>query len=118
MTIILTTHYLEEAQEMCDEIAIIDNGEVIVRDTTASIVARVDAKTLLVRTAAPVGALTLPPGVTREDRADGWLALTYPRSRVQAGEILAALNAAGIEVLDLSTSEPDLEDAFLSLTHH
>jgi len=118
MTIILTTHYLEEAQEMCDEIAIIDDGEVVVRDTTASIVARVDAKTLLVRTASPVGALSLPQGVTREDRADGWLALTYPRSRVQAGQILAALSAAGIEVLDLSTSEADLEDAFLSLTHH
>jgi len=118
MTIILTTHYLEEAQEMCDEIAIIDNGEVVVRDTTASIVARVDAKTLLVRTASPVGALSMPQGVTREDRADGWLVLTYPRSRVQAGQILAALSAAGIEVLDLSTSEADLEDAFLSLTHH
>jgi ABC-2 type transport system ATP-binding protein len=117
MTIILTTHYLEEAQEMCDEIAIINHGEMIIRDSTAAIVARVDAKTLLVRPAAPVGALTLPKGVTREDRADGWVALTYPRSNVEAGQILAALAASGVEVMDLSTSEPDLEDAFLALTH-
>jgi len=116
MTIILTTHYLEEAEEMCDEIAIIDQGQVIVRDTTQAILARMDAKTLLVRPAAPAPALALPEGVTREDRADGWLAFHYPRSRVQAGAILAALAAAGVEVTDLSTAEPDLEDAFLELT--
>ena len=116
MTIILTTHYLEEAQQMCDEIAIIDKGRLIVRDTTQAIVGRIDAKTLLVRTTAPVGPLTLPAGVTREDRADGWLALSYPQSRVNAGAVLHALGDAGAEIRDLSTAEPDLEDAFLALT--
>ncbi len=116
MTIILTTHYLEEAQEMCDEIAIIDHGAVIVRDTTAAILERMDGKTLLVRAAGEVGRLDLPEGVSREDRADGWLAFLYPRSRVHAGQILAALTAAGVDILDLSTAEPDLEDAFLALT--
>ena len=116
MTIILTTHYLEEAQEMCDEIAIIDKGRLIVRDTTQAIVGRIDAKTLLVRTTAPVGPLTLPAGVTREDRADGWLALSYPQSRVNACAVLHALGDAGAEIRDLSTAEPDLEDAFLALT--
>ncbi|MCB1358577.1 MAG: ABC transporter ATP-binding protein [Maritimibacter sp.] len=120
MTIILTTHYLEEAQAMCDEIAIIDRGDLIIRDTTDSILARMDAKTLLVRPALPVAAVTLPEGVTREDRGDGWLVFTYPRSRVGAGQILTALSAAGVDVVDLSTTEPDLEDAFLALTrsHH
>ncbi len=116
MTIILTTHYLEEAQEMCDEIAIIDHGEVVARDSTSALVGRMDGKTLLVRPGGAVGPLTLPEGVTREDRDDGWLALGYPRSRVSAGQILAALGAAGVEIVDLSTAEPDLEDAFLSLT--
>lgn len=116
MTIILTTHYLEEAQEMCDEIAIIDHGQVVARDTTSALVGRMDGKTLLVRPAGPVGALALPAGVTREDRGDGWLAFGYPRSKVSAGQILAALAAAGVEIVDLSTAEPDLEDAFLSLT--
>ena len=116
MTIILTTHYLEEAQQMCDEIAIIDHGQVVVRDSTAAILQRMEAKTLLVRSGAPVGALDLPEGVSREDRADGWLAFSYPRSRVSAGQILAVLAAAGVEISDLSTAEPDLEDAFLALT--
>lgn len=116
MTIILTTHYLEEAQEMCDEIAIIDSGAVVARDTTAALVGRMDGKTLLVRPAGPVDVLNLPEGVTREDRSDGWLAFGYPRSKVSAGQILAALAAAGVEIVDLSTAEPDLEDAFLSLT--
>jgi ABC-2 type transport system ATP-binding protein len=116
MTIILTTHYLEEAQEMCDEIAIIDHGQVVVRDSTAAILARMDGKTLLVRPASAVGALALPSGVSREERGDGWLAFSYPRSRVHAGQILHALDAAGVEIRDISTAEPDLEDAFLALT--
>ncbi len=116
MTIILTTHYLAEAQEMCDEIAIIDHGSLIVRDTTAAILDRMEGKTLLVRTAGAVGTLDLPAGVTREDRADGWLAFSYPRSRVDAGHILTALGSAGVEIRDVSTAEPDLEDAFLALT--
>jgi len=69
-----------------------------------------------VRPAGTVGALNLPEGVVREDRANGWLAFGYPRSRVSAGQILAALAAAGVEIADLSTAEPDLEDAFLALT--
>ncbi len=116
MTIILTTHYLEEAQEMCDEIAIIDHGRVVVRDSTEAILRRMEAKTLTVRPAAPVGALSLPEGVSREDRADGTLAFSYPRSKVSAGQILAVLAAADVQIDDLSTAEPDLEDAFLALT--
>jgi ABC-2 type transport system ATP-binding protein len=116
MTIILTTHYLEEAQEMCDEIAIINHGAVVVRDSTAAILSRMDTKTLLLRSAAPVPPLDLPPGTTREDRAGGWVALNYPRSKVSAGQLLAILANSGVEIADLSTAEPDLEDAFLSLT--
>ncbi len=116
MTIILTTHYLEEAQEMCDEIAIIDDGAVIVRDRTETLLDRLDAKTLLLRLAAPVTGLALPAGVTQETRADGVLALSYSRSAVSAGALLAAVSAAGGEVLDVTSEEPDLEDVFLSLT--
>ncbi|MEZ5751025.1 MAG: ABC transporter ATP-binding protein [Paracoccaceae bacterium] len=116
VTVILTTHYLEEAQEMCDQIAIIDKGQVIVRDSTAAILSRMDAKTLLVRPESVAPAVTLPEGVTREDKPDGWIAFHYPRSRVNAGQILAALSVAGVTVADLSTAEPDLEDAFLELT--
>jgi ABC-2 type transport system ATP-binding protein len=116
MTIILTTHYLEEAEAMCDEIAIINHGEVVVRDRTTALLGRLDAKTLVLRLDAPVAGLVLPEGVKPEQRPDGRLALTYPRSAVSAGDLLAAVARAGGVVVDISSEEPDLEDVFLSLT--
>lgn len=116
MTIILTTHYLEEAQEMCDEIAIINHGSVIVQDTTAALVGRLDAKTLLLRLSEPVERLTLPEGVSQEQRPDGTLALTYRRSSVLAGSLLAAVAQAGGHIEDVTSEDPDLEDVFLALT--
>ena len=116
MTIILTTHYLEEAEEMCDEIAIINHGAVVVRDKTSALLGRLDAKTLVLRLDAPLADLPLPDGVTQEIRADGRLALTYRRSQVSAGALLAAVANAGGVVVDVTSEEPDLQDVFLSLT--
>ncbi|NYS25750.1 ABC transporter ATP-binding protein [Rhodobacteraceae bacterium 2376] len=116
MTIILTTHYLEEAEEMCDEIAIIDHGRVVARDATSALLGRLDAKTLLIRTETALTGLTLPEGVRREDRPGGMLALTYPRTRVSAGAVIAAVQEAGGVITDIASEEPDLEDVFLSLT--
>ena len=116
MTIILTTHYLEEAQEMCDEIAIINHGAVVVRDRTSALLGRLDGKTIVLRLEHPVADLALPDGVKREDRSDGTLALTYRRSDVSAGALLAAVEQAGGVVMDVTSEEPDLEDVFLSLT--
>ena len=116
MTIILTTHYLEEAEQMCDEIAIIDHGRVIVRDKTSALLGRLDAKTLLFRLKHPLARLELPAQVRQEIRADGRMAVTYRRSMTTAGEILGAVAAAGGEVLDVTSEDPDLEDVFLSLT--
>lgn len=118
MTIILTTHYLEEAQAMCDEIAIINHGQVVVRDRTEGLLARLDGKTLVVRLAEPVGALALPDGVTSETRPDGALALRYSKSRHQIGAILAALHGAGAQITDMTTEEGSLEQVFLSLTRN
>ncbi len=116
MTIILTTHYLEEAEEMCDEIAIINHGAVTVRDKTSALLGRLDAKTLVLRLDAPLAELPLPEGVTQETRADGRLALTYRRSHVSAGALLEAVARAGGVVVDVTSEEPDLQDVFLSLT--
>ncbi len=117
MTIILTTHYLEEAEEMCDEIAIIDHGQVIVRDRTAALLGQLDAKTLLLSLEGGADtALSLPDGVTQERRRDGRIALTYRRSHTSAGQILAAVAQSGAVVVDVTSEEPDLQDVFLSLT--
>jgi len=115
MTIILTTHYLEEAEEMCDEIAIINHGEVVVRDKTATLLGQLDAKTLVL-TLERDTALTLPEGVTQDRKPDGRLSLTYRRSQISAGQILAAVAEAGGVVVDVTSEEPDLQDVFLSLT--
>ncbi|WP_439560920.1 ABC transporter ATP-binding protein [Roseinatronobacter sp.] len=116
MTIILTTHYLEEAESMCDEIAIINHGAVVVRDHTSALLGRLDAKTLVLRLENPQVALGLPANVTQEMRSDGQIALTYRRSQVSAGQLLAAVAQSGGVVTDVTSEEPDLEDVFLSLT--
>jgi ABC-2 type transport system ATP-binding protein len=116
MTIILTTHYLEEAEEMCDEIAIIDHGEVLVRDETRSLVARADRKTLVVTPRVEPGDITLPAGIDLDRRGDGTLAFTWHRSRHSTEDVLKALSAASVGISDLATVEPRLEDVFLDLT--
>lgn len=119
VTVILTTHYLEEAEEMCDQIAIIDRGRIVAQDSTANLVASIDAKTLVVIPKEPaLSVVGLPKGVTLDVRADASIALTYSRSRVSAGEILQALAANGVSILDVAVEEPDLEDVFVSLTSH
>ncbi|WP_371155509.1 ABC transporter ATP-binding protein [Jannaschia sp. 2305UL9-9] len=117
MTIILTTHYLEEAQEMCDEIAIVNQGELVIRDKTSNLLNRLDGKTMIIVPEGPADDIALPEGVEMERRADGSLALTYNRARVSAEQLLAAVHAAGISIRDVRTEEADLEDVFVSLTH-
>ena len=115
MTVILTTHYLEEAQEMCDQIAIIHEGALRALDTTANLLSKLDTKTLVVETET-AAEISLPAGVTQSQRADGTLAFTYSRSAISPGEILDALRRAGVKILDIQTEQPDLQDVFLDIT--
>jgi len=116
MTIILTTHYLEEAQQMCDEIAIINHGDLVIRDTTQALLSRMDRKTLIVRPDGAAGDIALPEGVDLDRQADGSLRFSYPHTNVSPGQILDRLRDAGVGIADLRSEEPDLEDVFLSLT--
>ena len=115
MTVILTTHYLEEAQEMCDQIAIIHEGALRALDTTANLLSKLDTKTLVVESESPVD-ISLPAGVAQSQRADGTLAFTYSRSAISPSEILDALRLAGVKILDIQTEQPDLQDVFLEIT--
>jgi ABC-2 type transport system ATP-binding protein len=117
VTILLTTHYLAEAEELCGRIAIINRGRLVACDTTANLKRVFDSKTLLVTPVAKLA--SVPEALARfapELLADGMLAFRYRPSEVQAGEILAALQAAGVAVADVATREPDLEDVFVTLT--
>ena len=117
VTIVLTTHYLEEAQELCEEIAIIHNGDVVACEPTEKLISSLDRKTLMVT---PNEDVAVKPdlGPFEVDlKADGRLAIAYQPSRSQVADILNRLNAAGVSVKDLSTVESDLEDVFLELTY-
>jgi ABC-2 type transport system ATP-binding protein len=117
VTIVLTTHYLEEAQELCDTIAIINKGEVIACEPTHKLINRLDRKTLVVTPQAPV---ILPlngfEDITFAMRPSGALALTYRTSKHSVEEMLDRIRNAGIAIKDLSIEEPDLEDVFVELT--
>jgi len=117
VTIILTTHYLEEAEEMCDRIAIIDRGRIVAEDSTKNLVGMLDAKTLVITPQAPVTEIPpMPEGVAAEMRDDGSLALTYHRTATDVADLLARLDKAGIAPRDIASEDPRLEDVFVHLT--
>jgi ABC-2 type transport system ATP-binding protein len=117
MTSILTTHYLEEAEEMCDEIAIINQGSVVAQDTTANLLGQLDGKSMVIQPDGPVAELPEGEGLTVSKRHDGALVITYSSTQTSAEAVLAAVHAKGIRIRDVRTEQADLEDVFLSLTH-
>ncbi len=116
-TVLLTTHYLPEAEQLCDRIAIINHGRVIACDTTAALLARLDRKELRLTLDADLAAI--PPALARFDpklESPRRMVFTYRPSRTHVGDLLAAAQTAGLGIADLSTEESDLEDIFLELT--
>jgi ABC-2 type transport system ATP-binding protein len=116
VTIVLTTHYLEEAEELCDTIAIIDQGELRACDTTQNLLAQIDNKTLLVRSASPLSAAPVLDGLAARLTDDGRLAVTYNPGVIAAGAVIEGLQAAGIDIADIDTRGAELENVFLKLT--
>ena len=115
-TVLLTTHYLHEAEALCDRIAVLVDGGVLVDDTTDALLRRVDDKTLEVELAAPLA--EVPGELRRFDpvlSGPRRLLFRYGRGRVVADDILGAVRAAGLHVIDLTTSQPNLEEVFLGL---
>ncbi|HBS98312.1 ABC transporter ATP-binding protein [Salipiger marinus] len=116
MTIILTTHYLEEAEQMCDEIAIINHGEVVARDSTANLLGQLDAKTMVITPESDPVTLPQGPGITAERREGGLIALSYRARETSAEQVLQLIHTQGIRLRDVRTEQADLEDVFLELT--
>ena len=116
MTIILTTHYLEEAEEMCDEIAIINQGTLIARDSTKNLLGQLDSRTIVIDPSERPETLPDVDHVQIETREDGTLAFHYRASDISADDVLDAVRNAGIRIRDVRTEQPDLEDVFLKLT--
>ncbi|WP_136442007.1 ABC transporter ATP-binding protein [Pacificoceanicola onchidii] len=116
VTIILTTHYLEEAEEMCDEIAIINHGTLIARDSTANLLGQLDAKTMIILPDEKPAQLPEAAGVSVDVREDGSLALSYNAKETSPESVLGAVHTAGIRIRDVRTEQANLEDVFLDLT--
>src|SRR5689334_625889 len=117
VTVLLTTHYLEEAEELCDNIAIINHGKVIACEPTAKLVNRLDRKEVVLTltadlAAAPASLADFHPQLLSARR----LKLQYRPSQQKVSAILDAIRRADLEIADLTTVESDLEDIFLELT--
>jgi len=116
VTIVLTTHYLEEAQELCDQIAIVNRGEVVACEPTATLLGRMDTRHVLVTPLEPVSAAPVLPGFeTRLIKAGGF-SVGYRTGHSSVEQVLAAIRAAGLHIKDIATEDPDLEDVFVALT--
>src|SRR5688500_16634210 len=118
VTVVLTTHYLEEAEQLCDRIAIIHHGRLIANEPTRELIAKAQDKAVVVTFDRDIDAV--PTAACFENIAlidPRTLEITYRKDKVNAGEVLSALAGEGLEVIDVSTRDPDLEDVFLSLTH-
>ncbi|MGH1420934.1 MAG: ABC transporter ATP-binding protein [Hyphomonas sp.] len=116
-TIILTTHYLEEAEELCDSIAIVNHGEIVACEPTPQLLSRLDYKTLAITPKEPLNAV--PEALSKFDsklRPSGELAITFRTSETGIGRILEDVRSAGVGIEDLVTEAPDLEEVFIALT--
>ncbi len=117
VTVVLTTHYLEEAEELCDRIAIINHGRVIANEPTSELLGKAQEKIVAVTVDRDVAALPDNACFGKVAlKGTRTLEITYAKDRVNAGEVLGAIQRDGYGIVDVSTKEADLEDVFLSLT--
>jgi|TARA_Y100001949_G_scaffold34719_1_gene27569 ABC-2 type transport system ATP-binding protein len=117
VTIILTTHYLHEAQEMCNKIAIIDKGNLITLDTTDNLLDSIKTKKIIfkVRKINTINSENLN-GVKFSYNLNNEITALYERKKHKIDEIITKVKDAGMEIYDISTDEGDLEDVFIQLT--
>jgi ABC-2 type transport system ATP-binding protein len=117
VTVVLTTHYLEEAEQLCDRIAIINHGKLIANKPTRELVGMAQEKVVEVTVDRDVPVLPENACFQKiELKAERTLVITYRKDQANAGEVLGAVQGGGYGIVDVSTREADLEDVFLNLT--
>jgi ABC-2 type transport system ATP-binding protein len=119
VTIILTTHYLLEAQEMCDRIAIIDKGNIVALDTTENLLKRIKTKKINFKVKKiDLNYLLLLKGVEFKIISENLISATFEKNSLNFTEIINYFNQNNIKIEDIFTDDGDLEDVFVQLTNH
>ena len=117
VTVVLTTHYLEEAEQLCDRIAIINHGKLIANKPTRELVEMAREKIVVLTLDRDVA---VPPHHASfgkcEVTGERMVEITYDKDKVNAGEVMALVQGQGYAIVDVSTREADLEDVFVTLT--
>jgi ABC-2 type transport system ATP-binding protein len=117
VTVVLTTHYLEEAEELCDRIAIINHGKLIANEPTRALVGMAQEKVVEVTVDRVIAGTPENRCFQKvEVKGERVLVITYRKDQANAGEVLGAVQSGGYGIVDVSTREADLEDVFLNLT--
>jgi ABC-2 type transport system ATP-binding protein len=119
LTILLTTHYLEEAQRLCDRVAIVHSGEIVALDTPSALLARLGGQLLQLRVDGDASVALAALGAHGVAAADAYVVgstLTVPLHDVAPADAIAAISQAGLTTADISTRQPTLDDVYLRLT--
>jgi ABC-2 type transport system ATP-binding protein len=117
VTVVLTTHYLEEAEQLCDRIAIINHGKLIANKPTKELLGMAREKAVVLTLDKHIDAAPTHEAFEKSELiADRTIEITYNKDRMNAGEVLNAVQGMGLGIIDVTTKEADLEDVFLSLT--
>jgi ABC-2 type transport system ATP-binding protein len=116
-TILLTTHYLEEAEQLCDRIAIINNGKVIADESKEDILSRIEGKEISFRLDREITEIP-KEFINYNARIEGKrrLVVSYQPAEVAVGALVDAVKKAKYDIVDITTDQSDLEDVFLQIT--
>ena len=119
VTVILTTHYIAEAEEMCDRIGIIDKGILVELDSTNNLLEKIHSKTINIRVNKKVKIDDhFPKNIKVLSNTEKEISLSYDKSSVKMSEIIQYLLKHNINIIDISTEDGNLEDIFIKLTKH
>ena len=117
VTIILTTHYLFEAQEMCERIAIINKGNLVALDTTKKLLERIKTKKITFKIKGFQSNISLKlPNVKFSIESNDSITVNYEKDTINFEQLINYLKEKNLEILDISIDEGDLEDVFIQLT--
>ena len=119
VSVILTTHYLYEAQEMCNRIAILNKGNLVALDTTENLLDKIDSKKITFKLNKNFDIKNIDiPGIEITSKSKNEIVVSYKRKKIKIEEIIKTIKSNDNEIVDISTDDGDLEDVFVQLTKH